>query len=259
MERVSFLHQERHHGERTPPGGSCRGNLGRRKGRQISPLPSRQCYSSSNHQFRQKQGEENYALDVQSFLYSFYGAAPAITPGDVSEGKMQCSGRYSVQSLPPLSFLWAGPISGQISLSPSQRSSGPAYSPNAQLELAQLEETVQKFFTKVLTQSCQHTYKSWKERYLKFCEQAQLSPLSLKQMFVCVISGCQRPKILYHKGVFVCGLSLTNSSQASGLVWSGDVQVGVCSEGYRGRKGGWIKGKASHYPIYLIKTEVGVG
>ena len=53
------------------------------------------------------------------------------------------------------------------------------------LDLRKLEEAIQFYFAKGLTQSTQRTYRSGKDRYLKFCSQADKNPLPVTELVLC--------------------------------------------------------------------------
>jgi len=66
-----------------------------------------------------------------------------------------------------------------------QGAGGVAGNSATRLDLQKLEEAVQFYFTKGLAQSTLRTYRSGKDRYLKFCSQAVLNPLPVSEQVLC--------------------------------------------------------------------------
>ena len=55
----------------------------------------------------------------------------------------------------------------------------------ARLDLDQLEDSVRYYFTKGLAPSTQRTYKSGKDRYVHFCQQAGIPALPVSEPHLC--------------------------------------------------------------------------
>ena len=87
--------------------------------------------------------------------------------------------------------------------SPTQGAGGVAGNSAARLDLQKLEETVQFYFTKGLTQSTLRTYRSGKERYLKFCSQAILNPLPVSEQVLCSFVSHLAQQGLKHRTIKV--------------------------------------------------------
>ena len=87
--------------------------------------------------------------------------------------------------------------------SPTQGAGGVAGNSAARLDLQKLEETVQFYFTKGLAQSTLRTYRSGKDRYLKFCSQAILNPLPVSEQVLCSFVSHLAQQGLKHRTIKV--------------------------------------------------------
>ena len=104
--------------------------------------------------------------------------------GSTCGGETECDGRCTVKRQ-PATVSRTGPRSTPPPNPHPSQTTTIADVPETRLDVKELERAVRRFFTKGLAQSTQRTYKSGKNRYIKFCQGAALSSLPVTEQGLC--------------------------------------------------------------------------
>ena len=87
----------------------------------------------------------------------------------------------------------------------------------AGLDLDQVEEAARVFFAKGLADSTQKTYRTGKERYLKFCRQLGLEPIPLVESNLCSFVSFLALESLKHRSIKVYLSAVRHMQISEGL------------------------------------------